>query len=141
MYEKAYRMQEISDDLVAAIGIGPTVDLLRSREDVLAIILFGSVARGQARPFSDIDLCVVTRPHVPESERSDLQSYGSRKIEVSIFDTLPLPVRFRVIREGKLVWCKDRLAVHRVMAETIRNYLDNSSRIRRHSLHALDISR
>jgi predicted nucleotidyltransferase len=132
-------MQNITDDLVAVTGIGPVIDELNAREEVLAIILFGSVARGRARPFSDIDLCVVTRNDLPEQERLDLQSYGSRTIEVSIFHDLPLPVRFRVIREGKLVLCKDRLAFHRVVVDTVRNYLDNSPRIRRQSERALGI--
>ena len=67
-------MQNITDDLVAVTGIGPVIDELDAREEVLAIILFGSVARGRARPFSDIDLCVVTRNDLPEQERLDLQS-------------------------------------------------------------------
>jgi predicted nucleotidyltransferase len=134
-------MQEVTDDLIAATGIGPIIGDLRARKEVLAIIIFGSVARGQARPFSDIDICVVTRSQLPEQARLDLQSFGSRKIEVNIFSELPLPVRFRVVREGRLVWCEDRLALHRVIAETARQYLDNSLRIRRHSLRALGIAR
>jgi predicted nucleotidyltransferase len=134
-------MQGVTDDLMAATGISPIVRDLRARKEVLAIIIFGSVARGRARPFSDIDLCVVTRSHLPEHVRLDLQSFGSRKIEVNIFSQLPLPVRFRVIREGRLVYCEDRLALHRIIAETTRQYLDNSLRIRRHSLRALGISR
>ena len=134
-------MEEVTDDLIARTGISPIIGDLRARNDVLAIILFGSVARGQARPFSDIDLCLVTHPRLTEQERADLKSFGSRTIEVSIFSELPLPVRFRVIREGRLVWCKDHLALHRVIAETTRQYLDNSLRIRRHSRHVLGISR
>ena len=37
--------------------IKPIADEFRSNDNVLALILFGSVARGQARRISDIDLC------------------------------------------------------------------------------------
>lgn len=114
---------------------------LRTRDSVLAIILFGSMARGQPRKFSDIDLCVLTESGVSKFEQLDLLSYGSRKIDLSLFQDLPLAIRFRVIREGKLLWCRDPLALHRIIIITVREYLDSAPLIRRHSLHAMGISR
>jgi len=99
------------------------------------------MARGQSRKFSDIDLCVLTEPGVSKFEQLDLLSYGSRKIDLSLFQDLPLAIRFRVIREGKLLWCRDRLALHRIIICTLRQYLDFATFLRRHSLHAMGISR
>lgn len=124
-----------------ATGIGPITGELCTRETVLAIILFGSVARRKAGKISDIDLCIVTPPGISESERRDLLSYGSRRIDLSLFRDLPLTIRFRVIREGMLVCCRDPLTLHRIIVHTTREYLDSASLVRKHSLHALGLTR
>jgi len=141
MYWKAVLIQEITDEEILATGIRSVAEDLRIRDGVLALILFGSAARGEGRPFSDIDLCIVTAGDIPEEERLDLKSYGSQTIEIHILDELPLAIRFRVIREGKLIFCKDGLAFHRIVADIIREYLDSAPLIDMHSRRAIGISR
>lgn len=121
-------------------SVQPILHALCHHDDVVALILFGSVARGQARTFSDIDLCIITPRLVPESVRLELLSYGSGGIDVSLFWDLPLTIRFRVIKEGKVIFSKDALALHRIKAKTVREYLDIAPLIRRHCLHALGAS-
>jgi hypothetical protein len=67
----------------------------------------------------------------------DLLSYGSRTIDVSIFSDLPVQIRFRVLREGRILFCTDPLALHRLTAATVREYLDFEPFLRRHCLHAI----
>nr|WP_303716203.1 nucleotidyltransferase domain-containing protein [Methanoculleus marisnigri] len=134
-------IQKITEEEILATGIRSVAEDLRSRDGVLALILFGSAARNQQRPFSDIDLCIVTSGMVPEKEHLDLKSYGSHTIEIHLLDELPLAIRFRVVSEGKLVFCKDALALHRVVADTVRQYLDGAWFIDLHSRHAIGISR
>ena len=119
--------------------IGPVVDELRQRNDVVALVLFGSAARGQMRSTSDIDLCIVTQKNMPASDRWELLSYGSKGIDVSLFWDLPLTIRFRVIREGKVLFCRDDLALHRIKVDTVREYLDVAPLIRKHCLHAMGV--
>lgn len=47
------RRRRLAEQLIARI--------VRSRDDLVAIVLFGSVAREEDGPDSDVDLCVVTR--------------------------------------------------------------------------------
>jgi predicted nucleotidyltransferase len=101
--------------------------------------LTDSVARGQARSISDIDLCIVTARDLPQSSRWDLLSYGSQRIDVNLFWDLPITIRFHVIREGLVMLCKNRLLFHRIKTETVREYLDIAPLIRRHCLHAMGI--
>jgi uncharacterized protein len=124
---------------VNSVNIKPVIDELHTKKNVLALILFGSVARDQSRQFSDIDLCVVTRTDIAESDRVDILSYGSGKIDVSLFHDLPLTIRFRVLKEGKILFCKDDLYLHRITVTTVREYLDCAPLIRRHCLHAIGI--
>jgi hypothetical protein len=124
---------------VNSVNIKPVIDELHTKKNVIALILFGSVARDQSRQFSDIDLCVVTRTNIVESDRVDILSYGSGKIDVSLFHDLPLTIRFRVLKEGKILFCKDDLYLHRITVTTVREYLDCAPLIRKHCLHAIGI--
>ncbi len=119
--------------------ITPLIRELYQKEEVIALVLFGSVARGQMRSISDIDLCIVTPRDSPQSNRWDLLSYGSENIDVNLFYDLPITIRFRVIREGRVMFCKNTLLFHRIKAETVREYLDIAPLIRRHCLHAMGI--
>lgn len=120
--------------------IKPLLSELRLQSEIIAIILFGSVAHGKAREDSDIDISIVTRSNVPDSTRMELLSYGSDKIDIHLFLDLPLTIRMRVIREGELLFCSDLLSFHRIKIDTVRQYLDFSPFIRRHSLHAMGIN-
>ncbi|MDD3092067.1 MAG: nucleotidyltransferase domain-containing protein [Methanoregulaceae archaeon] len=134
-------IQKITEEEVLATGIRSVAEDLRIRDGVLALILFGSAARCQQRLFSDIDLCIVPAGDIPGEERLDLKGYGSQTIEIHLLDDLPLAIRFRVVSEGKLAFCKDALALHRVIADIIREYLDSAPLIDMHSRHAIGISR
>lgn len=118
-------------------AITPLVKELQAHDAVLGLILFGSVARGCARPFSDVDLCIVTKKNTPDAVRMELLSYGSEKIDVSIFSDLPVQIRFRVIKEGRILFVKDFLTLHRIRVATVREYLDLEPFIKRHCLHAV----
>ena len=125
----------------------PTVDdakniisELAARDEILAIILFGSVARNNARQISDIDICVVTDKKIPDAESMDILSYGTEKIDVSLFHALPITIRFRVLHEGKILFVRDRLALNAIMADTVREYLDIEPFIRRNCNRVLGIT-
>jgi len=130
------KTQKVPDD----VALGAVLEELRAKESVIAIILFGSVARGEARPISDIDLCLITKKEITEPEQIDLLSYGSEKIDISLFRDLPPTIRFRVIKEGKTLFCRDHLAHHRIKVDTVREYLDTAPLIRKYCLHALGIA-
>ena len=117
--------------------IRPVLTDLSEQQDVIALVLFGSVARGQVKITSDIDLCIITKKDIPESGRWDLLSYGSEGIDVNLFWDLPVTIRFRVIREGTILFCRDVHALHRIKVDTVRQYLDIAPLIRKHCLHAI----
>ena len=51
--------------------------------------------------------------------------------DLSIFHDLPMSMRFRVIKEGKLLLSRDELKLHRIIVATIRSYLDFKPHIMR----------
>jgi predicted nucleotidyltransferase len=100
------------------------IDELKNNKKVGAIYLFGSYARGNIKPFSDIDICVVTERNISKEVKEEILSNSSKKIDLSLFWDLPLGIRFRVIKEGKLLYKRDALKLQRVKVDTLKAYLD-----------------
>ena len=119
--------------------IRPIVEELK-RGEVQAIYLFGSHAKGSARPTSDIDICVITNKDIPRSAKEEIMSNSSRNIDVSLFWDLPPTIRFRVFQEGKLLYTKDELSLQRIKVDTLKSYLDIQPIIKRHCAHVFRVS-
>lgn len=117
-------MQETDPGISELAAIQPITDELRANPHVLALILSGSGARGRPRKNSDIDLCIVTKKDIPESEKMDFFSYSSGKIEVSFFQDLPIMIQFQKLRKGKVIGCKNSREFNAIVADTIREYHD-----------------
>jgi predicted nucleotidyltransferase len=101
--------------------IGKIVEELKKIEGVVGVYLFGSMATGKQKKYSDIDICVITRD---ETDKEDVLSYSGRNIDISIFHDLPLTVQFKVFKEGIPLFVGDEETVRRLKAETLKKYLD-----------------
>jgi|LGVF01.1.fsa_nt_gb predicted nucleotidyltransferase len=119
-----------------AKGIDKIIEPFKKNRDVISIYLFGSYARGREKPFSDIDICVIADKH---ANRDKILSHSSKKIDISIFHELPLTMRFRVIKDGKLLFSRDELKLHRIIVATIRSYLDFKPHILRRTQRVLGV--
>jgi predicted nucleotidyltransferase len=108
------------------------------KDHLIAILLYGSVARGEEKPISDIDLCVIAERGIPRAERERILSHASPTLDITLFWDLPLPIRFRVLREGKLLWGEEGLALHRIRRATLRCYREIGRMLRRHERRVLD---
>lgn len=93
--------------------------------DVLAVLLFGSAARGDSHARSDVDVCLV----LTADPRSRLQQADKRRVylgdvdlDVQVFQSLPLPIRTRVLREGRVMFCRNEEALYEVAFATIRAF-------------------
>ena len=91
--------------------------------DVLAVLLFGSRARGDASPRSDLDVCLV----LAEGPRSDLGRAEKRleylaeaDLDVAVFQSLPLHIRSRVLKEGAVLHVRDEDALYTLAIRTAR---------------------
>jgi len=105
-------------------------EVLRSEPRVALAYLFGSVARGTPGPLSDIDLGVLLAAPAGRSEilgaLMDRLVLRLRTEDVDLVDlaAAPFPLRYRVVREGRVVVCVDPRLRERFEVETVRRYLD-----------------
>ncbi len=89
---------------------------------VKAVYLFGSYARGRFGPLSDIDLCVIGE--LSEKEKLNIYGFASDNLDISVFDDLPIYIKFRVLKEGKPLLVKDIEFLNFAKVKTLQEYLD-----------------
>lgn len=97
--------------------------LARHGERVCCAYLFGSAARGQARPASDVDVGVVLREPLPATLESmafdiagEIERVTGRPADLVVLNRASPDLVHRVLRDGVLLYEGDRRA--RVAFET-----------------------
>jgi predicted nucleotidyltransferase len=90
------------------------LDRLRTRISSLPAVrlvaLFGSTARGEARPRSDIDLGVLLDPDTPALRReveAELGGAAEREIDLIFLAEAPPLLRFEISSDGVLLFEKE----------------------------------
>ena len=93
-------------------------------KDIVATILFGSYARSE--PNRDIDLCLVLNKKLPNllmsKKRLRYSSLFPNKFDVNIFQQLPLYIRKRILKEGKVILCKDEDLHYSIAFATLKEF-------------------
>ena len=110
-------------ETIPSAAVARLVDRAQGDPDLLAVILFGSRARGEARAGSDFDVCLVLAPgRVAEADRTAkrLDYLGRFDLDVSVFQQLPLAVRSRVLKEGKILFVHDEDTLYELAIRTAR---------------------
>ncbi len=103
--------------------ISKIIEIIKSHPNVIAIYLFGSHAKGEATPLSDIDIAVIMENPTPESE-ADIGSLSSPEIDVVLFHRLPLHIRYEVFKYGKEIFVRDEERLLEIKLKVMREYLD-----------------
>jgi predicted nucleotidyltransferase len=82
--------------------------------EAVAAYLFGSFARGEQRPSSDVDVAVLYRALPPSTLdapqfalEADLEQMLGRDVQVIVLDTASPDLVHRVLRDGKVVLDRD----------------------------------
>ena len=109
--------------------------------EVVLGFLFGSYARGQGRPDSDVDCVVLLSEAVPTARYLDLRlrvmdglarSIGRDDVDLAILNEAPLALAYRVLRDGTLLFCRDRAVYVQYRVRTLDLYFDFAPLLERH---------
>lgn len=105
--------------------VGRLLERAADDPDVLAVLLFGSVARGEETPLSDIDVCLVLTEAAAARASDKRREYlGAFDLDVQVFQALPLYVRSRVLREGQVLLSRDDDRLYDLALRTARAFED-----------------
>ncbi|GIV19966.1 MAG: nucleotidyltransferase [Armatimonadota bacterium] len=94
---------------------------IREHPKVIAIFLFGSWARGEQMPISDVDIAVLL-DNPDKSDEADIGSMYSPTVDVVLFHRLPVRIQFQVLKEGKPLFVRDEQKVQEVTFRVMRQY-------------------
>lgn len=123
----------------ASMGGSPQSDLVEQLTEyfrtadprIAAAWLFGSQARGTARPDSDVDVAVLygeppawSSPGGAFDVEGDLERRTRRSVQVVVLDTAPVDLVHRVLRDGILLCERDRSRRIRFEVRARNEYFD-----------------
>ena len=115
-------MKPMRDAVLARV-----LDRARSDPEVLAVILFGSRARGDASPGSDFDVCLVPAPGTGDRfdlTQKQIEYLADADVDLAVFHLLPLAIRSRLLKEGKVLFVRDEDALYDVAIRTAKAWED-----------------
>jgi hypothetical protein len=121
-------------------------DAVADLPGIAVLVLFGSRARGTARPDSDLDVAVLTAG-LEAAARWQLRLTlaarlapltSSGRVDVVVIEEAPELLRHRIMRDGRVLRCDDAAAWHEWKVRTLREHGDRewARRLLREALRA-----
>jgi len=94
---------------------------IRKDRDILALILFGSYVRGDVA--GDVDLCMIMFPAKASAGFDKRIKYSQIEgLDVQVFQDLPMYIKKRVLKEGKVLYSKDEDLLHDIAIKTAKDF-------------------
>ena len=88
---------------------------------VVAVFLFGSWARGEQMPISDVDIAVLL-DNPDKRDEADIGSMYSPTIDPVLFHRLPVRIQFQVLKEGQPLFVRDEEKLIETTFQVMRQY-------------------
>lgn len=95
--------------------------------EILAVILFGSGAHRKNLRYSDVDICLILKPQEYSAKylsSKKLEYLKEFNLDIQIFQQLPIYIKKRIVKEGKILFCKDEDEMYKVAFKTIEEFTD-----------------
>ena len=107
------------------------IPLCEQHPEIAAVFLFGSYGTCYETKFSDIDLGVLFFPDGVPDLKGEMSltglfchATGQDNIDLVVMNKAPLPLRYRVVAEGELIYEKDYFYTSDFLAATYKFFLD-----------------
>ncbi len=110
-------------DLMNSSDFEKIINISKNNSNTIALILFGSYAKGTHKKNSDIDLCIIRKKDTMPHDFKELD-YCDENFDILFFDKLPDYIKFRVISEGKILVLNDIYAYQNIRRNFLHSFRD-----------------
>lgn len=94
---------------------------IRKDKQAIVAFLFGSKARGEKG--RDVDICLVLDRKYSVLEMSRKRaSYSALPADIHVYQQLPLYIRQRILKEGKIIYCANEELLYDIAFLTIKEF-------------------
>lgn len=102
----------------------PLIKKAKKDKNVLAVALFGSYARNE--PYRDIDVCIFLKKKLSNlkmtEKRLKFLSISNSKLDIQIFQQLPIYIRIRILKDAKILLCNNENSLYELAFQTIKEF-------------------
>lgn len=100
---------------------------------VVALFIFGSGAKGKLKPLSDLDFGILLSMKLDKKGRFEKQleligtyneAFKTDEIDLVLMNDAPIRFSYNILRDGKLLFCRDRTKLVDFVERTVKLYLD-----------------
>lgn len=101
------------------------INYVKKDKEILAVIIFGSFVRKEK--YSDIDICLVLKNKLPPllmSKKKLKYLVEFPEFDIQIFQQLPIYIRINVLKEGKVIFCKNEDLLYDIAINTMKEFDD-----------------
>ncbi len=95
--------------------------IAKRNKNIIAVVLFGSFARGK-KTAKDIDICMFLKK--TDHKIIIKISSVSDKFDVHIFEDLPVYIRQRILKEGRIIYCSDNKLLYEIAISAVKEIED-----------------
>ncbi len=117
------------------------IDYFAALDGVQLAVLYGSHARGQAGPLSDIDVALLLDRTFDPAHYFDLRlevigglmhMLNTNEVDVVILNEVSLALRYRAVRDGVLLFYRDHSQLIEFVMRAVNEYIDFKPIVERH---------
>ena len=107
-------------------GMKSLIAMAKKDRDVIAVAVFGSFARKESHRDIDVCLFLMERMSALEMSRKRLAflKHSPEKFDIHVFQQLPIYIRHRVLKEGKIIFCSDEDSLYGIASAAVKEYED-----------------
>lgn len=104
--------------------INKVIEKAKNDKRIIAVALFGSSVKNKKG--RDIDICIFLNKKYSNLEISKIKlnflKNLNNKFDIQIFQQLPVYIRIRVLKEGKILFCKDSDLLYEIAFTAIKDF-------------------
>ena len=112
------------------------IKLLKKKFNCEVVILFGSYARGDQRPDSDVDIAIKTKKKISKKEMfemtQELEQLLKKDIDLIDLNAISDSFRYEILMNGQILYCEDSYQFDLYKLDMFREYLELNESRKRH---------